>query len=118
MMALACTKPGDGSNQWTTTRLADATGLAKTRVHPILNEASLKPHRIDQWCGKSLGPEFEGREVNKPPKASRALFRFLKSTLKPTAIAPRIKARKSMDNREFTVNLSCGSPGNKSSTYR
>jgi putative transposase len=51
VMALACTKPDDASNQWTTTKLADATGFSRTTVHRILNEASLKPHKIDQWCG-------------------------------------------------------------------
>lgn len=63
VMALACTKPDDGSNQWTTTKLADATGLARTTVHRILNEASLKPHKIDQWCGKSPDPEFEPKQT-------------------------------------------------------
>jgi len=39
VMALACTKPDDSSNQWTTTKLSDATGLARTTVHRILYEA-------------------------------------------------------------------------------
>jgi transposase len=64
VMALACTKPDDGSNQWTTTKLADASGLARTTVHRILNEASLKPHKIDQWCGKSPDPEFEPKQTD------------------------------------------------------
>lgn len=63
VMALACTKPDDGSNQWTTTKLADASGLARTTVHRILNEASLKPQKIDQWCGKSPDPEFEPKQT-------------------------------------------------------
>jgi transposase len=64
VMALACTKPDDDSNQWTTTKLADASGLSRTTVHRILNEAALKPHKIDQWCGKSPDPEFEPKQTN------------------------------------------------------
>ena len=64
VMSLACTKPDDSSNQWTTTKLADATGLSRTTVHRILNEAALKPHKIDQWCGKSPDPEFETKQVD------------------------------------------------------
>ena len=48
VMALGCTKPDDGSNQWATTKLADASGLSRTTVFRILNEATLKPHQIGQ----------------------------------------------------------------------
>ncbi len=64
VMSLACTKPDDASNQWTTTKLADATGFSRTTVHRILNEASIKPHKIDQWCGKSPDPEFEPKQAD------------------------------------------------------
>ncbi len=64
VMSLACTKPDDSSNQWTTTKLADATGLSRTTIHRILNEAALKPHKIDQWCGKSPDPEFETKQAD------------------------------------------------------
>ena len=64
VMSLACTKPDDYSNQWTTTKLADASGLSRTTVHRILNEATLKPHKIDHWCGKSPDPEFEPKQTD------------------------------------------------------
>lgn len=64
VMALACTKPDDASNQWTMTKLADASGLSRATVHRILSEASLKPYKIDQWCGKSPDPEFEPKQTN------------------------------------------------------
>jgi transposase len=64
VMSLACTQPDDASNQWTTTKLADATGFSRTTVHRILNEAALKPHKIDQWCGKSPDPEFETKQAD------------------------------------------------------
>jgi len=63
VMALACTKPDDGSNQWTMTKLADASGFSRATVFRILNDATLKPHKIDQWCGKSPDPEFEPKQT-------------------------------------------------------
>jgi transposase len=63
VMALACTTPDDGSSQWSTRKLADASGFSKSTVHRILNEASLKPHKIDYWCGNSPDPEFSEKQA-------------------------------------------------------
>jgi len=63
VMALACTTPDDASNQWSVRRLADASGFSKSSVHRILQEASLKPHKVDYWCGKSPDPEFEEKQA-------------------------------------------------------
>lgn len=63
VMALACTAPDDGSNQWSTRKLSDACGFSKSTVHRILNEASLKPHKIEHWCGKSPDPEFAQKQA-------------------------------------------------------
>jgi transposase len=60
---LACTKPKDGSNQWTVSSLAKATGLGRTTIHRILNEGRLKPHKVEYWCGKSPDPEFEEKQA-------------------------------------------------------
>jgi hypothetical protein len=49
--------------QWSTQKLADASGFSKSTVHRILNEASLKPHKIDYWCGKSPDPEFAEKQA-------------------------------------------------------
>ena len=62
--ALACTKPPDGSNQWSVRSLARATGIGSTTVHRILNEGALKPHKVKYWCGKSLDPEFEEKQAS------------------------------------------------------
>lgn len=62
-IALACTTPDDGSNQWSIRKLAKATGMGKSTVHKILNECSIKPHKIDYWCGKSTDPEFEEKQA-------------------------------------------------------
>ena len=62
VMALACTKPDHGRKQWTTTKLADATGLSGTSVFSFLNEATRRPHKIDHWCGKNPDLEFEPKQ--------------------------------------------------------
>jgi putative transposase len=38
-------------------------GFSKSTVHRILNEASLKPHKTDYWCGKSPDPEFTEKQA-------------------------------------------------------
>lgn len=63
VMRLACQRPPNGSNQWSRRELARMTGLGSTTVHRILNGASLKPHKIHHWCGKSLDPEFEPKQA-------------------------------------------------------
>lgn len=63
VMALACTTPDDASNQWSIRKLADASGFSKSSVHRILQEATLKPHKVDYWCGKSPDPEFEEKQA-------------------------------------------------------
>src|SRR5690606_11590264 len=39
-------------------------GISQSKVHQILKEADLKPHKIDYWCGKSPDPEFEEKMIN------------------------------------------------------
>jgi hypothetical protein len=41
------------------TKHADSSRFSKTTVHRILNEANVKPHEIDQWCGKSPDPDLK-----------------------------------------------------------
>lgn len=60
---LACERPFDGSNQWSIRKLAKHTGLSSTTVHRILSECSVKPHKLDHWCGKSPDPEFEEKQA-------------------------------------------------------
>jgi len=63
VVALACTLPPDGINQWSIRKLAEATGFGSTTVHRILNEGKIKPHKIKHWCGKSTDPEFEEKQA-------------------------------------------------------
>jgi len=63
VLALASSKPPDGSTRWSTRRLAEQTGLGPTSVHRILNEGRLKPQRTRYWCGRSPDPEFEAKQA-------------------------------------------------------
>ena len=63
VMALACTDPDDGSTKWSVRKLADACGFSKSSIHRILNEASLKPHKTEYWCGKSPDSEFSEKQA-------------------------------------------------------
>lgn len=63
VIALACTRPSDGSTRWTIRKLAKATGLSVGAVHMILNEGQIKPHKTHYWCGKSPDPEFEEKQA-------------------------------------------------------
>jgi len=62
-ISLACSVPPDGSNSWSTRRLAGATGISHASVNRILNEGNLKPHKVEHWCGVSPDPEFEVKQA-------------------------------------------------------
>lgn len=52
VVALACTTPVDGSNNWSVRKLAEATGYGKSTIQKILSEGAIKPHKTDYWCGE------------------------------------------------------------------
>ncbi len=60
----ACQKPEGGYTNWSQKRIGDAVGISQSKVHQILKQADLKPHKIDYWCGKSPDPEFESKMIN------------------------------------------------------
>ena len=62
--ALACSKPPEGYTNWSQRHLAQVTGMSGSTVNRVLNEAKIKPHRIDGWCGKSPDPEFEKKQAD------------------------------------------------------
>jgi len=63
VVRLACERPFNGANAWSRRELARVTGLGSTTVHRILEGASLKPHKVHHWCGKSPDPEFEPKQT-------------------------------------------------------
>src|SRR6266498_4127332 len=60
----ACEKPSGGYTNWSQKRIAKIVGISQSRVHQILKQADLKPHKIEYWCGKSPDPEFESKMIN------------------------------------------------------
>lgn len=60
----ACEKPAGGYTNWSQQRIAEQVGISQSKVHQILKQADLKPHKIDYWCGRSPDPEFESKMVN------------------------------------------------------
>lgn len=60
----ACEKPSGGYTNWSQERIAQEVGISQSKVHQILKQADLKPHKIDYWCGKSPDPEFESKMIN------------------------------------------------------
>ena len=61
---LACTKPDDGYTSYSQRRIAEKVGIAASAVNKILKENQLRPHKVEQWCGKSPDPEFEEKVLN------------------------------------------------------
>lgn len=55
----ACSKPEGGYTRLSQRQIAKSVGISQTKVHKILSEADLKPHKIKYWCGKSPDPKFE-----------------------------------------------------------
>jgi transposase len=60
----ACTKPEGGYTNWSQARIGKEVGISQAKVHQILKQADLKPHKIEYWCGKSRDPEFEQKMLN------------------------------------------------------
>jgi transposase len=63
VMALATTRPPEGSSRWSVRKLAKRTGMSKATVCRILRQASLKPHKTQYWCGRSPDPEFAEKQA-------------------------------------------------------
>ena len=64
VIKLATSKPKKGYSSWSQRRIASEAGMSQSKVNQILNEADLKPHKVEYWCGKSTDPEFEEKLVN------------------------------------------------------
>ncbi|MGO9372838.1 MAG: helix-turn-helix domain-containing protein [Syntrophobacteraceae bacterium] len=59
--------PEDGSNHWSSRKLASASGLSKSTIHRVLNGLSFKPQKVNYWHDgisatilKSQKPDFLG----------------------------------------------------------
>lgn len=61
---LACNKPDKGYSNWSQQRIGEQVGISQSKVHTILKEHDLKPHKTQYWCGTSTDPEFESKMLN------------------------------------------------------
>ena len=52
-----------GYINWLQKRIAKQVGISQSKVHQILKQADLKPHKIEYWCGKNPDPEFEANMI-------------------------------------------------------
>lgn len=64
VIQLATKAPGKGYTNWSQRRIAKHTGMSQSKIHQILKQADLKPHKIEYWCGKSTDVEFETKMIN------------------------------------------------------
>jgi putative transposase len=109
---LATSKPGKGYINWSERRIAEATGMSQSKVHEILREADLKPHKTEYWCGKSTDPEFEQKMVNiiglymNPPENALVLSVDEKTQIQ------------ALDRSQPELPLRSGSPKRLTATYK
>lgn len=64
VVSKACEKPTGGYTNWSQARIAKEVGISQSKVHQILKQADLRPHKTDYWCGISPDPEFESKMLN------------------------------------------------------
>lgn len=111
VVRLACEKPFTGANAWSRRELARVTGIGSTTVHRILDEASLKPHKIHHWCGKSPDPEFE-------PKQGVILGLYIDPPDNALVISVDEKSQiQALDRTQPELPLKSGNPKRQTATY-
>lgn len=64
VIKIATKNPPRGYTSWSQRRIAKEAGMSQSKVHQILSQADLKPHKVQYWCGKSTDPEFESKMTN------------------------------------------------------
>jgi transposase len=64
VIQLVCSKSKKGYSNWSQKRIGQQVGISQSKVHKILKEHDLKPHKVEYWCGKSTDPEFEAKMLN------------------------------------------------------
>lgn len=108
----ACAKPDDGYTNWSQRRIAKAVGISQSKVHQILKEADVKPHKIEYWCGKSPDPEFEEKMLNivglymNPPENAIVLCVDEKTQIQ------------ALDRSQPELPLKAGLPKRQTATYK
>jgi len=112
VVALATSKPTDGSSRWSTRRLAKEAGIAASSVHRILHEGDLKPHRTSYWCGRSPDPEFAAKQA-------AVLGLYLEPPLGALVICVDEKSQiQALDRTQPELPMRAGSPRRLTATYK
>ena len=108
----ACSKPEGGYTNWSQQRIADAVGISQKKVHQILKDADLKPHKTQYWCGKSPDPEFEAKMLEivglymNPPENAMVLCVDEKTQVQ------------ALDRTQPELPLQTGKPKRQTTTYK
>jgi len=111
VVRLACERPFNGANAWSRRELARVTGLGSTTVHRILDDASLKPHKVHHWCGKSPDPEFE-------PKQTAIIGLYLNPPENALVLSVDEKSQiQALDRTQPELPLRPGNPKRHTATY-
>ena len=109
--ALACSAPPVGYTNWSQRQLAQTSGLSKSTVNRILNEAEVKPHKIDYWCGRSPDPEFE-------PKQATVVGLYIDPPENALVLAIDEKTQmQAIDRTQLELPLMPGKPRRQTATY-
>lgn len=112
VLELASSKPTKGYSNWSQRRLAQHVGISQSQVCRILQEAELKPHKTEYWCGKSTDPEFEEKMLNivglylSPPKNALVLCVDEKTQIQ------------ALDRTQPELPLRTGNPKRLTTTYK
>jgi transposase len=108
----ACSKPNDGYTNWSQKRIAEQVGISQSKVYQILNQADLKPHKIEYWCGKTKDPEFEEKMINivglymSPPENALVICVDEKTQIQ------------ALDRTQPELPLRAGNPRRQTATYK
>jgi putative transposase len=112
VVALASSKPPDGSTRWSTRRLAEKTGIGPTSVHRILHEGRLRPHKTEYWCGRSPDPEFEAKQA-------AILGLYLDPPINALVVCVDEKSQiQALDRTQPELPMQAGSPRRLTATYK
>lgn len=108
----ACSKPSDGYTNWSQKRIAKDVGISQSKVSQILNQADLKPHKIEYWCGKTKDPEFEEKMITiiglymSPPENALVICVDEKTQIQ------------ALDRTQPELPLRAGNPRRQTATYK
>lgn len=108
----ACSKPSDGYMNWSQKRIAKEVGISQSKVSQILNQADLKPHKIEYWCGKSKDPEFEEKMIK-----IVGLYMFPPENALVICVDEKTQIQ-ALDRTQPELPLRAGNPRRQTATYK